>query len=145
MGSQREEQDALPDPTKMFSSCSVTRFKNDLVAVLLLRRPMHTRRGAESLLSDCVCALAAFSQRRRKHCGAVRGRGSWHVVAARGPHGERSSQCALRHGHTARGPCEREGNKRAKRMWAWAIRAPLGSTRRRCAVRELVASSILTI
>ena len=28
-------------------------------------------------------------------------------------------------------------------MWAWAIRAPLGSTRRCCAVRELVASSIL--
>ena len=38
----------------------------------------------------------------------------------------------------------KKGKKKKKSVWAWAIRAPLGSTRRCCpAVRELVASSIL--
>ena len=43
----------------------------------------------------------------------------------------------------ASGPRARRARRRRRRMWAWAIRAPLGSTRRCCAVRELVASSIL--
>ena len=67
-----------------------SRFKNNLVAVLLHRRPMHARRGAESLLSDCSVMrwLPYHSAATTTLCGALcLWASSWHFVAARGPHG----------------------------------------------------------
>ena len=172
----------------MFSSYSVTRFKNNLVAVFFATPASyaHTRRGAPRAFFLTAYARWLPFHRAAANTVAPCGRGSWHVVAARGPHGERSSRpagCASQlpgpgcevadctpsapsvhsapsdtgtrrevrarakdaaacdysaagdHENPFRGRSIRKGNKRArKRMWTWAIRAPLGSTRRRCAV-----------
>ena len=94
-----------PDPHLMMPiQCTDSQ---TLVAVLLLRRPMHARRGAESLLSDCSVlrwlpyhSAAANTVWRVKWASST-----WHFVAARGPHG---NEVLTERPRTLReGPCAR--------------------------------------
>ena len=76
-----------------------------LVAVLPHRRPVHARRGAESLLSDCsVMRWLPFITAPPQTLWRVMWASSWRFVAARGPHG---NEVLTERPWTRReGPCE---------------------------------------